>query len=70
MVDALGGLEELYDRTVALDLQHLAAPGLSVGQLDLGQLVVGDALDMLDNHQGAGDLFDGFILTDHCSSPP
>ena len=69
-VDALRGLEQLHDRLVALDLQHLAAAGLAVGQLDLAQLVVGDALDVLHDHQRAGDLSYGFILFDHASSPP
>ena len=67
-VDALSGFKELYDRLVALDLKHLAAAQLPAGKLDLAQLVVGDALDVLDHHQGACDLTYGFIFLDHSSS--
>ena len=69
-VDALRGLEQLDDGLVALDLQHLAAADLAVGELQLAQLVVGDALDVLHDHQGACDLSNGFIFLDHSSSPP
>ena len=69
-VDALRGLEELYDGLVALDLEHLAASYLAVGQLDLAQLVIGDALDVFDHHQGACDLAYGFVFLNHSSSPP
>ena len=69
-VDAGGGLEELDHGVVAVDLQHLAVTQVTVGQLDLAQLVVGDPLDLLDQHQRAVDLLDGTIFTDHASSPP
>ena len=69
-VDALRALEQLHDGLVALDLQHLAAADLAVGEFELAQLVVGDALDAVHDHQRAGDLFDGFIFLDHASSPP
>ena len=69
-VDALGGLKELDHRAVAFDLEDLAAADFAVGELDFAQFVIGDALDMLDDHQRAGDFFDGFIFFDHASSPP
>ena len=46
-VDALRALKELDDRGVAVDLQHFAAADFAVGQLQLAELVVGDALDLL-----------------------
>ena len=69
-VDALRRLEELHDRAVALNFEHLAAPDAAVRQLDLRQLVVGDAIDVLHDHQRAGDLLNCLIFADHCSSPP
>ena len=69
-VDALRALKELDDGLVSLDLQHLAAADLTVGEFKLAQLVVGDAFDAVHDHQRAGDLFDGFIFLDHASSPP
>ena len=69
-VDALRALEELHDRMIVLDLEDLAAADFTVRELDLGQLVVGHAFDVLDDHQRAGDLLDRFILFNHCSSPP
>ena len=69
-VDALRALKELHDRVVVLDLEDLAAADFTVRELDLGQLVVGHAFDVLDDHQRAGDLLDRFILFNHCSSPP
>ena len=65
-----GGLEELDHGIVAADLQHLAATDGAVGQLDLAQLVIGDALDLPDHHQGAVDLLDRLVFTDHASAPP
>ena len=55
---------------VVLDLEDLAAADFTVRELDLGQLVVSHAFDVLDDHQRAGDLLDRFILFNHCSSPP
>ncbi len=69
-VDARGGVEELDHGGVAVDLQHLAVADLAIGQLDLRQLVVGDAADLLHHHQGAGDLMNRLILFSHASSPP
>ena len=69
-VDALCGLEKLNDCLVALDLKHLAAANLAVGKLYLGQLIVGNALDMVYYHKRACDLSYGFILFNHASSPP
>ena len=69
-VDALRALKELHDRVVILDLEDLAAADFTVRELDLGQLVVGHAFDVLDDHQRAGDLLDCFVLFNHCSSPP
>ncbi|MPM58040.1 hypothetical protein SDC9_104869 [bioreactor metagenome] len=69
-VNAGGGLEELNHGVVAVDLQHLAAAGGAVGQLDFAQLVVGNALDIAHQHQRAGDLLYGLILPNHASSPP
>ena len=69
-VDALGALKELHDRRIILNLENLAAADFTVRELDLGQLVVGHAFDVLDDHQRAGDLLDCFILFNHCSSPP
>ena len=63
-------LKELHDRVVVLDLENLAAADFTVRELDLSQLVVGHAFDVLDDHQRAGDLLDRFILFNHCSSPP
>ena len=69
-VDALGGLKELDHRAVALDLEDLAAADFTVGELDLAQFVVGDALDVLDDHQRARDFFYCLIFFNHASSPP
>ena len=64
-VDARGVLEELDHDVGAVDLKHLAATNLAVGELNLAKLVVGDALDALHEHKGAGDLLDGAILSCH-----
>ena len=69
-VDALCGLEKLNDCLVALDLKHLAAADISVGQFDLGQLIISDAFDLIDDHQRACDLSYSLILFNHASSPP
>ena len=68
-IDAGGGLKELHHGGVAVDLQHLAPADGAVGQLHLRQLVVGDVLHHFDHHQRGRDLLDGFILSDHSSSP-
>ena len=39
-------------------------------QLDLPQLVIGDALHMVHHHQGAGDLLDRLIFPNHSASSP
>ena len=69
-VYALRGLEKLNDGLAALDLEHLAAADLTVGQFKLAQLVIGDALNVVNHHKGAGNLSYCFILFDHASSPP
>ena len=69
-VYALCGLEKLNDGSVTVYLKHLAAADLAVGQLKLRQLVVGDALNVIDYHEGACYLSYGFILFNHASSPP
>ena len=69
-VDALRALEELHDRMIVLDFEDFAAADFTVRELDLGQLVVGHAFDILDDHQRAGDLLDGLVFSNHCSSPP
>ncbi len=68
-VDAGGAVKKLYHGAVAVHLQHLAKPHGTVGQPDLRQLVVGNALHLLDHHQGAGDLVNGAIFLDHDCSP-
>ena len=45
-VNALSRVKQLNDRSVALDLEDLAAANLTVGKLDLAQLVICDALDL------------------------
>ena len=47
-VYALSRVKKLNDGSVALDLEDLAAANLAVGKLDLAQLVICDALDLLD----------------------
>ena len=69
-VDAGGGLEQLHHGVVAVDLQHLAAADGAVGQLDLAQLVIGDAGHAAHHHQGAVDLLYGTVFLDHSSAPP
>ena len=69
-VDALRGLEELYDSLVALDLEDLAAADFAVGQLKLAELVIGNALDLPDYHKRTGDLLNCLVFPDHSSSPP
>ena len=69
-VDAGGGFKELDHGGVAVDLQHLAPADAAVGQLHLHQLVVGDIFHHTNHHQGAGDLLNGAIFTNHWSSPP
>ena len=69
-VYALRRVEKLNDRSVTLDLEYLAAACLSVLELDLAQLVIGDALDLLDDHKGICYLPYGLIIFNHASSPP
>ena len=69
-VDAGGGLEELDHGGIAVDLQHLAPAYGAVVQFDLHQFVIGDVFHHADHHQRAADLLNGFIFTDHSSSPP
>ena len=68
-IDAGGGVEQLDHGAVAVDLQHLAAADLAAVQLDLRQLVIGDALHMVHHHQGTGHLVDGTVFLHHSSSP-
>ena len=69
-VDALCGLEQLHDSLIALDFEDFAAADFAVGKLKLAKLVIGDAFNAVDHHQGAGDLSYGLIFFDHASSPP
>ena len=67
-VDAGRVFKQLHDGGIAAALQNLAVPDLAVRQLQLGQLVVGDALDVFDDHQRPGDLTDGTVFADHSAS--
>ena len=69
-IDPGGRLEELDYGGVAVDLQHLAPADGAVVQLDLHQFVIGDVFHHANHHQRAADLLNGFIFTDHSSSPP
>ena len=69
-IDAGGALKQLDHGGVAVDLQHLAAADRAVGELDLTQLVVGDALYPLHHHQRAGNLLDGLVFPNHSASSP
>ena len=69
-IDTGGGFKELDHGGVAVDLQHLAPAEGAVMQLDLHQFVIGDVFHHADHHQRAADLLNGFIFTDHSSSPP
>ena len=68
---ALGHLQslrifkELHDGAALVDLEHLAAAERAVFAHDLHELVVGDALDAVDEHQGSDDLADGLIFLKH-----
>lgn len=63
-------LEVNGDRAVAVDLEHLAAARAAVGEDDLCQLVIRDALHMVHDHQRAGNFADRLIFTDHSSFSP
>ena len=67
---ALGALEELHQRPIAVDLQHLAPADGTVLLDDLHQLVVLDALHLVHQHQGADDLGNGTIFLLHQFRPP
>ena len=67
-VDACGVFKQLHDGGIAVALQNLAVAHFAVRQLQLGQLVVGDALDVFDDHQRPGDLTDGTVFADHSAS--
>ena len=69
-VDAGGVFKQLHHGGVAVDFQHLTATDSAVSQLDFGQLVIGDTLDVVDHHQRAGDLLDGFIFPNHRAISP
>ena len=69
-VDARRRFKQLHDRAVAVDLEHLAAARAAVGEDDLCQLVIRDALHMVHDHQRAGNFADGLIFTDHSSCSP
>ena len=69
-VDTGGVFKQLHHGGVAVYLQHLTATDSTVSQLDLGQLVIGDTLDVVDHHQRAGDLLDGFIFPNHRAISP
>ena len=55
-VDAGGTLEELYQSIVSVDFQNTAETLLAAGQGDFTQFIVSDVLNVLDQHQRAGDL--------------
>ena len=69
-IDTGRGFKQLYNGGIAVDLQHLAAPGGAIGQLDFRQLIVGDALHMVHYHQRSRNFADRFVFTDHCASSP
>ena len=69
-VDACRCLKQLHDRAVAVDLKHLAAARAAVGEDDLCQLVIRDALHVVHDHQRAGNFANGLIFTDHSSFSP
>ena len=69
-VDARRRFKQLHDRAVAVDLEHLAAARAAVGEDDLCQLVIRDALHMVHDHQRAGNFADRLIFTDHSSFSP
>ena len=69
-IDAHRALKQLHHGGITVDLQHLAAADGTVRQLDLPQLVIGDALHMVHHHQGAGDLLDRLIFPNHSASSP
>ena len=67
-VDAGGIFKQLDDGSIAVAFQNLAVANFAVRQLQLGQFVVGDALDVFDDHQRPGDLTDGTVFADHSAS--
>ena len=67
---ALRPLEQLHHGLVAVDFEHAAAADRSVRLFDLDELVILDALDVLDQHQRADDLGNGSIFFTHQNCPP
>ena len=64
-VDTGGTLIKLYHSVASVYLQHLAPADLAVCQLDLAQLVVGNAFHALYQHQRSGYFLYGSILFRH-----
>ena len=64
-VDTGGGVKQLNQCVRSVNLQYLAQPALTVGQLDFTQLVIGDALYIFHQHQRSGNLGDGAIFLNH-----
>ena len=64
-VDTGGGVKQLNQRVRPVNLQYLAQAAFSAWQLDLTQLVIGDALYIFHQHQRSGNLGDGAIFLNH-----
>ena len=64
-VDTGGAFEQLDDSVGAVDFQNTAAAGLAVGQFDLTEFVVGDVLDVTDDHKRTGYFLYSSILFWH-----
>ena len=62
---ALRTFKELQERAVAVDLQHAAVADLAVLLLDLDQLVVLNAFDVLHHHQRARDFLNRTVFLTH-----
>ena len=67
-VDALCGLKQLYDCLVTFNFQYFAAADFAVGKFQFSKFVIGNAADVIYDHQRAGDFFYSFILFNHSSA--
>ena len=52
----------LHDGPVAVNLQHLAAPHLSIAEFQVHDLAVDGSLHTVDNHQGSSNGRNGLVL--------
>jgi hypothetical protein len=67
-IESRRGFKELNEHVLTVHLKHSATANLTVGKLDLTELIVFYTVHLLDKHQGTCNFFNCSVFSDHLHS--